>query len=266
MMFNRLIAHMVVRNEADRYLPVVLAHLARDVRVDAIHVFDDRSEDDTVELVRSFAGLGQAEVHVEIRDEEVAGFRDNEGVFRQVAWDAMDEALKLTSEDWVLVIDADEFLVVPDVEATVADALRSEIHHALQWKRPGIEFDFVEAFDLARDGDRAVVGSRQDGHWGKITGVRVARGGKRASFPRRRIGCGSVPNYARAEPFRARSCEFVHLGYATPSDREERLARYRELIGHNARHIESIPAYGERRSVVVQAPPGLLAAHSVVAG
>ncbi|MFC4100290.1 glycosyltransferase family 2 protein [Paenibacillus xanthanilyticus] len=92
---NRIRAYMQVRNEADRYLELVLRELS--AFVDDIVIVDDASTDDTVKLCRSFPKVARI---VEMTESHFG--RESELKVR--LW----KAACADSPDWLLAIDADE--------------------------------------------------------------------------------------------------------------------------------------------------------------
>lgn len=214
-----LVAHLVVRNEADRYLYECLAWASR--FVDHIHVYDDQSTDETPFIAEGFG----AEVH--IRDENTPPFLENESKFRQAAWESMGER----GGDWVLCLDADEFLTGPIRE------------HATGMPKV---FHVDEVFEV-KDGQPRI---RVDGYWDQITAARLVPWTNASKFPKGRLGCGSLPKIFKKQAFETLDQpRLLHFGYAKRSDREAKYLRYKGLPGHNPRHIESILKKGDLRSL-----------------
>src|SRR5579885_1847121 len=130
---------MVVRDEADRYLDAMLSWTK--LLVDQIHVFDDHSTDDTVE--RALAHGAQ----VSIRAEGEPPFMADEAGCREAGWRAMEAAVHPEEGDWVLCLDADEFLFGGGNEGErsalleLADVAQAEGYHC-----DGLEFAVGEVF------------------------------------------------------------------------------------------------------------------------
>lgn len=206
-----LVAHLVVRNEADRYLSDCLSALTP--LVDHIHVFDDRSSDTTPFIADS---LG-AEVHV--RPLDCPSFLDHEGQFRQAAWESMGT---LPDDAWVVCVDADEFLTSdPRPVATgVNKVLRVR-----------------EVFD-EQDGQPMV---RIDGFWDRVTAARLAEWTADSEFPDRAMACGSLPISIASGDFETVDHpQILHYGYAKSTDRQLKYQRYNGRHEHNERHVRSI--------------------------
>jgi hypothetical protein len=213
-----LIAHLVVQNEADRYLTDCLSALIP--MVDHIHVFDDQSTDSTPLIAEALGA------QVQVRPTGVPSFRQHEGEFRQAAWESMGT---LPDESWVVCVDADEFLTSdPRPVATGANKLL-KVH---------------EVFDV--QDDQPMV--RVDGFWGSITAARIAAWTAKAEFPDMRLGCGSLPLAIADGDFElVDEPQVLHYGYTRPTDRQMKYARYVGRRGHNERHVRSILRRGTLR-------------------
>lgn len=213
-----LVAHLVVKNEANRYLHDCLVALSE--YVDHTHVFDDKSTDETPFLADR---LG-AEVHV--RGDGEPSFLDAEGEFRQAAWESMGDR----SGDWILCLDADEFLT--NDPAPYAAGM-SKVFHV------------EEVFDV-KNGIPQV---RVDGYWDQITAARLVPWVRDSVFPRSGMGCGSLPKGLSKGPFETiQEPRILHYGYAEAKDRESKYQRYVSKPGHNPRHVRSILGRAELKS------------------
>lgn len=224
---SRLHGLLCVRNEADRYLYECVAwHLAF---LDDLFVYDDQSTDDSAAIAR------QLGAHVETRPDNVVPFAHNEGEFRQASREAFEIAMSPDPGDWVLAIDADEFLVVPRGMNTsfllryTANALT--VNHSVGCRLPVREVFAVNEFGVPM--------IRTDGFWGDITGLRFFQYRTGGRFTNRKLACGSTPFYV--EPVEDTDClELLHYGYARHEDRIDKHNRYFGQPGHNGTHIDSI--------------------------
>lgn len=232
-MSSRIYAHMVARNEEHRYLEAVLAAIRP--HVDVLHVYDDRSDDETPCMVIEGGG------YCTIRDPSSPGF-DHEGEFRQAAWEAFQAVCRPSPEDWVLAIDADELLVAPGGLSGAITAAGECL---------GVVLPIPEVFGFQKG--RPMV--RTDGLWGAQDAPRLFRYQAGGLFNPQRLGCGSVPTYVTAcvQSRENRGVQLLHLGYAEPGDRRAKHARYAGQPGHSAAHIASI--LREPRLVPWDGPP-----------
>lgn len=215
-------SYLVTRNEAGRYLKTVLDGIVG--WADGLVVYDDQSTDETVQIVRHFGG-----VTCFVRPDDVPSFMEHEAQFREAAWRAMEDALKPQSGDWIVTLDADEFLRRPPSRralqrlATIGfDGVRSPVHEC--WG--------------SQDGDLQI---RTDGFWGKITAVRACLWQPDGVFADRSLAGGSVPSYV-TKIANTNDISIVHLGYFRAEDRQSKYERYVGKPGHNPKHISSILA------------------------
>jgi glycosyltransferase involved in cell wall biosynthesis len=221
----RILATMCVHNEADRYLRDVLEHL--DGNVDGIAIFDDQSTDDTVAIARGYG-------RTKIRPAGCPSFVENEGLFRQHAWWWLREALTPSPDDWVLAIDADEFLVAGD-QFGAHDHLQQFID-----EYPGFagRFNVPEVFGWDPDGTPLV---RTDGQWGRITATRFCQWNHHPFNILALRGGGSLPDLAARPNRLIHSVKLVHFGYAELTDQQARYDRYNHFAGaHSSAHVASI--------------------------
>mgnify|MGYP000524711828 CR=1 FL=1 len=234
---TRIVGHVVTKDEAHRYLVPCLNWL-RGI-VDVIHVFDDRSTDGTPALAAEFGAL------VDVRLRTVASFIENEMTFRQAAWTAMTRAAELADGDWVLAIDADEFLIAN--HAHDQTQLAATVRHAETLGVPIVGFPVAEVFAFGVDAaQRPLV--RVDGWWGTMQADRLTRWSPTARFRAKRLNgrdCGSIPfvdDIPRPDQVAVRSDDLtiLHYGYATPEDQAAKYARYVNERGHNKLHVRSI--------------------------
>lgn len=225
----RILGHMVVRNELDRYLDHTVRWLQQ--ITDEMHVHDDRSTDGT------FERLGDLKVTATRRSPDEPSFMDHEARFRGAAWQAMRERLAPAVGDWILCMDADE-LLLGDYPGDARQALQDEIAAAEEDDTDAIAFEVAEAFRF--EGDIPML--RVDGYWGSIMACRLVRWRQRPEglFALTQLGGGSVPSNWRAPDGTSPNLTILHLGYVRAEDRVAKYERYKAASGHNPRHIESI--------------------------
>ncbi len=204
-------SYMVVKNEADRYLKESVAHLKS--LVDGLFVLDDYSQDSTLEILR--------ELHVPHMSNTGQPFMVNESAARQTAWLYMERMFNPRVGDWIVTLDADEFLrtriPLKQIFAdTDHDALWCHIHE--MWSPEEI---------------------RIDGAWGTIRGLRMVAWKPLSLFKPVVMGGGSIPPTQRAG--HTDQADIVHRGYVRLEDRREKFERYSQRPGrHVNNHINSI--------------------------
>lgn len=219
-------AIMVVKNEAGRYLAQSVAWLRQ--AVDELVVFDDGSIDATVRVARETGAL------VGVRDFGAPAFLENESKFRQSAWWFLEATLQPTGNDFVVSVDADEFLVDRG-DRSPREALEEVIAQAREEGCDSIEIPKAEVFGALDS--RPLV--RTDGEWGKIREQRIAHWPDSPTFRDQKLAGGSLPKLS-GPVLRAGNPTLLHLGYMRPVDRLAKYQRYRALSGHSRKHIESI--------------------------
>lgn len=230
----KIVGAMVVRNEMGRYLePCLTAALEY---CDMIHVFDDRSDDGTFEWLQAWSPGRR--VAVARRADGQRSFAENEARFRQTAWRCMTKQLGIEPDDWVMCLDADEFLVTknPHAMADIRGIVEDEITRAQMSERTSITFHVAEVFDVREE----ALGVRVDGYWGKIQATRLVEHSGLRDFHPRVEGGGSIPSRSKVRDWNAGNVVLLHMGYARPEDRQAKHARYSEGKGHNPSHVASI--------------------------
>lgn len=231
----RIFGHMVARNEGDRYLRQCIRwHLPH---LDAFHVFDDCSEDDTL-----FEAAASGAV-VDRRTPAETAFIDNEAEFRQAAWRSMERHLRPERDDWILCIDADEFFMSTHPAMGDLRAALEELAASIPLTGAGEGTCNAAAFPVEElwgdDGERTY--KRIDGYWGSITAERFVRYQPNGKFKKRRgLGGGSLPSYARRHPRLASGVAIMHAGYLDSRDRLEKWKRYTQTRGHGSKHVNSV--------------------------
>lgn len=222
---TRIIGHMVTYNEMGRYLSSTIRWL-RDV-TDVQYVYDDRSTDGT------YGHIQRAGVPVRQRRPGDPSFTEDESVFRANAWQAMEAHHRPSPSDWILCVDADEFIVAPRPDETSLTLTETIERHM---RSGAVTMHVNEVFGF--DGQVPLL--RVDGFWGQILACRLVRWRPNAQFPPRHEGGGSVPADWTIGAGSTGNLTIMHLGYARTSDRAAKHARYSATDGHNPRHIASI--------------------------
>lgn len=224
----RVFSITVTRNEADRYLAEVLDTLAG--FVDHRFVYDDQSTDATVDLAIA------AGCEVWSRGDGTPSFLEHEGAFRQAAWRVFETTMTPAPEDWVLSVDADEFLATAHDRATVLRDIA-----ATAGDRYSATIRIPEVFGADGDGCPLI---RTDGFWNTIAARRFFRYEPGGHFRDKAMGCGSEPTYVNAHPTIAKLDDpvLLHYGYAAEADRRTKHTRYTTLAdhGHSSTHVQSI--------------------------
>lgn len=244
----KLVASVILRNELDRYLVPFLAHLLP--FVDEVRVLDDGSTDDWADALyephaeADFPYVPLDRIHV-LRSEE-SGFWQHEGNARQALLDWTLEA----DPDWVLAIDADEFVS----DGPALRALAEESHASV------LTLNMQEVW--AADVECLCI--REDGGWRehpvpilwRVPGPTVLDADRRKPFPirqwripDRQLAPGREPqavrDFSRGGRHGAPSVDILHFGWACEADRQARYQRYIEHDGgrfHNSAHLQSIMA------------------------
>lgn len=215
-----IIAQMVGRNEADRYLKPVLEHLSN--IADTICFTDDCSSDDgaTIRMAEDFG--------CKITQTPEPLFTRHEGQLRQFAWQHLENHARVG--DWVLAIDCDERLFGTQELEKFIDQSRYDVL--------GITFCHMWNETCYR----------VDKAWKPNLSSRLFRYKEGGEFLQRRLACGSEPTYVQEAIRQGRvnwNTPFVmqHLGYMADGDKLNKYHRYMELDGgdfHARAHIESI--------------------------
>jgi len=226
---SRILLYMVTRNESDRYLESTLDN-ARSW-ADRIVVYDDQSTDATQDIVSGISGIDWF-----LRPDSVPSFLEDESAFREAAWRSLEIACEPVPGDWVVSLDADELLLLPETEKGIDRTLRSVCEDAEKIHSNGIWCHVHEIWGRTPDNQPQI---RVDGEWGKIKALRVVAWEPNGDFQSKKMGGGSVPSYVTQVTY-TNQFEIAHLGYYSEKDRQLKYERYQGRSGHGARHIQSI--------------------------
>lgn len=214
-----------IKNEAHRYLQSMLWNL--NWLVDEIFVYDDQSTDDSFEIANETINAGMV-----VRSTGNSTFAHHEGDFRKEAWDQFCWNLRPQPNDWIVALDADEFLV-STTETSTYYTLRQEVKNAGAVDAMRVAIPEVWATDPVQ--------IRIDGYWNRNRHQRIYRNSTKTKFLDKVAGSGPSTVSARY-PADTYSLEILHYGYADPEDLKAKYERYSAgAHGHNNKHIESIP-------------------------
>lgn len=235
----RIFAHMVVKNEAERFLDASLSWNKQ--WFDEVHIYDDMSTDDTLKIACKHTNkIGK-------HDPSQVDFMEHEGVFRQTAWDNFAEVCQPDEGDWVFCLDADEFLIGTDKDPNPLVGLGFLAGYAEGVKKEGVSISRPEIWHL--DGEYPLV--RLDGEWAKDRPARFVRWKPEGKIRNVQLGCGSVPLYGlKGSVQNIHMCSLLHFGYAVEGEAQRKFDLYSsvERNHHNAKHVASIvekPKLGE---------------------
>lgn len=217
----KLIAQMVARNEADRYLDEVLDHLKR--VVDLIVFTDDASDDATPEIAHKHGAL--------VYRNETPMFETNEGQLRQGAWNNLAKHAEIG--DWILAIDCDEKLWASSPDVSLRKLMTNNYYDVISIK-------FFHMWNQTQ--------FRADGGWAPVESSRLFRYFYGGQFMDRALACGSEPAYVntliqRGKFMRDSGLVMQHLGYMRDEDKLAKHERYMKLDAgkfHNINHLNSI--------------------------
>lgn len=240
---------MVAHNEVHRYLDSVLSALP----TDSVHLYDDCSTDDTVRVATKHG------VQVSRRDtDRIPSFVQDEGAFRQAAWEAFERRLHPKEGDWVVALDCDEYLVGPGVEQLTGS------NHAYLSNCPDgtthVQIPLIEIWDVIKA--PTVTPSREflertDGFWTGQQALRFVRYQKGMKFDLSSKNSGSVPDKSKGCAFGGSiGISLAHMGYAHEADRVSKHLYYSLVAGHghNTDHINSIIRPPSLRKVELKMP------------
>lgn len=214
-----IIAQMVGKNEANRFLEPVLQRLS--TQVDKIIFTDDCSDDNTAEVAAKYA---------EVFSTEKTLFTENEGNLRSNAWKNLEKFAR--DGDWIVAIDCDEMLYHSEGK-DINDTLKQSPYDVIN----------VRFYHMWNDSQYRV-----DKLWAPNNSSRIFRYQNGGSFFDKKLACGSEPtyvvNWVRQKNYWLHSnLVMQHLGYVRDEDKQIKYDRYMSLDKgefHNIKHLESI--------------------------
>jgi len=218
----KIIAQMVGRNEASKYLPEVLERLKS--QVDEIVFTDDCSDDNTAEVAAKYANVYKTPKPM---------FTTHEGRLRRYAWLNLEN--HATEGDWIIAIDCDEMLY------DSSDITKTDIRQILNSSEKDVVN--VRFYHMWNDTQYRV-----DKLWAPNNSSRIFRFMSGATFRDRALACGSEPTYVtdlinQRNYFVNSNLIMQHLGYIKDEDKQSKYERYSTLDGgefHALNHINSI--------------------------
>lgn len=227
-----LIASMITRNEMQRYLPLAVTHLL--TFCDEIRVLDDGSEDGTFEYL-------ERTPRVSVMANDGPRFFEYESQARQ----RLLEWTMRASPDYVLSIDADEFVGSPEL-----------LKRSMQMGGQVYTLSMEEVWSVNEDH----LNVRVDGHWGPrpcpILWRAPAELNSFWNIPDRKLACGREPLQVRRTRAKPTRSSVLHFGWTRESERQARAERYFEHDKgkfHRDAHLQSILWPPEK--VLLQARP-----------
>lgn len=203
---SKITLAMLVRNEADRYLETVLKKAS--LYIDAAVILDDASEDNTVELCKTFLNG----IPWTIVSNPKTRF-NNEIVLRKQLW----EMTIATEPDWILILDADE----------IFEDKASEVLKELA-KVQGVDHYSFRLYDMWNNNSY-----REDTYWRAHTVYRpfMVRYVPEFNWIWRETPqhCGRLPQNIFALPGELSHLRLKHLGWMKEEDRLHKYDRYKLL-------------------------------------
>ena len=202
---RKLTLVMLVRNEADRYLPIMLQQIVP--IIDEAVIVDDASTDNTPELYKDI--LTKAAKPFRIVQNTKTGF-DDEVNLRKQAWDLA----VADNPDWMLFLDADEIF---------EEKAETELRLLLDDPR----WDFY-AFRLYDFWDASHY--RDDPNWQAHNFYRPFLVRYQFNFDyqwcNQPLHCGRLPVNINALPGTISKLRIKHLGWSSPEDRKRKYDFY----------------------------------------
>ncbi|MBC7105201.1 MAG: glycosyltransferase [Firmicutes bacterium] len=197
---------MLVRNEADRYLELVLGHAAR--YVERAVILDDASEDGTVAVCRRVL----RDLPLTLVSNKEPSFH-NEVALRRQLWTLVTN----TRPDWILILDADE--IFEDRAAEELPRLAAD---------PQVDVYYFRLYDMWDENHY-----REDEFWRAHQYYRPFMVRYRPGFPYRwretPQHCGRFPGNITEFRGATSNLRIKHLGWMRPADRLAKYYRYKKL-------------------------------------
>ena len=226
---RRIVGAMIVGNEEGRYLELTVNDLFERGLVDSMVITLDAPTDRTAEICRELAKQWNINIHE--HPESLFGKGEAE--------------LRERTIDYAIAQNPYGIITVDSDEVFDKDVTRERLE---KWLEEGIAWDFYIAHYWKNQTE-----VRLDGLFGHQKNVRLFRYDrtKRQEFYDKPVHCGSAPVYAYEER-RTTDCVFLHYGYASEKDVQDRIERYAKLDPNG--YYESKNFYNQFKSEAITAP------------
>lgn len=203
---NKLTLCMVVKNEANRYLSIVLQHARQ--YIDEAVILDDGSDDDTVTICKEIL-KGKP---LKLITNQQSQFQDGESKLRQQLW----QHTISTNPDWILCLDADEMF---------EDAVFREISRLIN--QPYYDYFSFRLYDFWN-----TTHYREDKYWQAHKYYRTFLIRYQPNFDyhwrEAALHSGRFPANIAELPGAISKLRIKHLGWLNPIDRIIKYRRYME--------------------------------------
>lgn len=203
---TKLTLSMIVKNEANRYLPEILARYR--LFIDEAVIIDDGSTDESVAICRDVLH----DIPLHLIQNKTSQF-SNEIILRKQQW----EETVRTDPVWILNLDADEIFEDRFAEQ-VDEILEQKIHDAI----------YFRLYDMWNE-----THYREDSYWQAHHSYRPFlirfRPDVEYSWRETPQHCGRFPITINQYSYSCHSARIKHYGWASSEDRQRKYQRYREL-------------------------------------
>lgn len=218
---TKIVANMVIKDEADKWLVPVLERVLS--QVDLLCVTDDCSSDDSADIAERMGA--------KVQRMPESTFETHEGRLRQTSWEFLERQITHDEPWWVLAIDADEML-----------------YETLMPLRELIDQDYFDVLAIRFFHMWNETQFRVDKAWVPNNSSRLFRYFEDGVFAQRQLACGSEPTYVteairRGKFFTNTGLSMKHLSYMTDEGKRSKFDRYTKIDGgafHANDHILSI--------------------------